>query len=303
MIKPPSPKTSGTAAPAPYDHAATQAEWDRRSQGRLGPYINISQGGAYGSGTPEELLAQQDAQPYLDQYAAADKSRFDARNSASMQGLKDIFGSFGYDFGGGGSSSGGFFGDSSGSGTSMAGPMTNGRVAGVDAPDMTEANAQIFGRAKDQAGQMSRASLQSLRDELGATGMLGSGAEAQGSRDIIAHGAGQLGEVSRENAVNESSQKADFAKMKYQGDITQRGQDIAAQEAEARLALQREVSKQQMLMEALKMLNGGAQSGTVVGNTVGYGQPSPPQRGLTPQVSRGHYASPQQVRDKLHQSY
>lgn len=169
----------------------------------------------------------------------------------------------------GGSSGGGFTGGGGGGaaggvagGVSMPGPVNYADnmptpIPGVEAPDMTAANAQIFGRAKDQAGQTARASLQSLRDELGASGMLGSGGEVQGTRDIVSRGMGQLGEVSRENAVNESAQKADFAKMKYQGDITQRGQDIAAQEAAARLALAREQSKQQLLLAALQGLGGG----------------------------------------------
>ncbi len=198
-----------------------------------------------------------------------------------IQQLQQAFG-----FGGGGTSGGGgggFLPPSGGGGTGVAGGpmnyMTSGedvsqtfnRIPGVDAPDMTQANAQIFGRAKDQAGQMGRASLQSLRDELGATGMLGSGSEAQSTQNIIAHGAGQLGEVSRENAVNESAQKADFAKMKYQGDITQRGQDIAAQEAQARLALQREMARQQMLLEALRNMGGGGYGGYGGGSPSGGG--------------------------------
>ncbi len=160
-------------------------------------------------------------------------------------------------------------------------PTTAEHIAGVTAPDMTDANAQIFGRAKDQAGQLGRASLQSLRDELGATGMLGSGSEAQSTADIAAKGLGQLGEVSRTNAVNEAAQKADFAKMKYQGDISQRGQDMADQQARASLAaqqamqqaqlqLQRETSRQQMLLEALRSLNGGnGVGGSPMGTFIG----------------------------------
>ena len=118
-------------------------------------------------------------------------------------------------------------------------------------PDMTASNAATFGRAKDQAGQTGRASLTSLRDELGVSGMLGSGAEVQGVRDITQNAAGQLGEVTRDQAVNDSSQKADFAKMKYQGDISMRGQDVQAQGDMARINLQKQLAQQQLLQSAL----------------------------------------------------
>ena len=206
--------------------------------------------------------------PEMDRYEAQRQLGLSRENSDYANRINSLKSVFGLTDGSGG---GGFLGGSGGSGGSggalppntdipVSMPMMT-RVPGVNAPDMTQANAQIFGRAKDQAGQVGRASLQSLRDELGATGMLGSGAEAQGTRDIAARGAGLLGEVSRENAVNESAQKADFAKMKYQGDITQRGQDIAAQDAAARLALERELAKQRMLLEALRGLTGGAGGG------------------------------------------
>ena len=212
---------------------------------------------------------------------ATSRGQYQGQMQSSLDALKGMYSQFGVDFGGGpasggagGAGGGGFLPPSGGrGGNTMPGPeiysstdpgaptAVPGRIAGVDAPDMTSANAQIFGRAKDQAGQMGRASLQSHRDELGATGMLGSGSETQGVRDIAAKGLGQLGEVSRANAINESQQKADFAKMKYQGDITQRGQDIAAQEAAARIALQRELARQQMLQQALASLFGGGGGG------------------------------------------
>ncbi len=94
------------------------------------------------------------------------------------------------------------------------------------APDMTKSNAASFARAKDQVGQVSRASLDSLSGEFGAQGMAGGGGQMQSIQNTIQSGAGELGDVSREQAVFDASQKADFAKMGYEGDITQRGQDI-----------------------------------------------------------------------------
>lgn len=113
--------------------------------------------------------------------------------------------------------------------------------------DMRAANAAAFSQAKNTAGRLGRASLDSLRGELGATGMLGGGAEVQGVRDIVDSNAGLLGNVANERAMYEANQAGDIAKTNYQGGltqnlanyqggITQRGQDIAAQEAQARLA-------------------------------------------------------------------
>jgi hypothetical protein len=66
--------------------------------------------------------------------------------------------------------------------------------------------------------------------------MLGGGAEAASVRNVIQSGAGELGQVSRDQAVKQADLAADFAKTGYAGSITQRGQDVSAQEAQARLA-------------------------------------------------------------------
>lgn len=121
-------------------------------------------------------------------------------------------------------------------------------------PDPTAATNAAFAGAKDQVGAMSRASLTSLNDELGASGMIGSGAQVQGTRDIIAGGAGQMGQVSRDLAGKNADQAADFAKLGYQGGITQRGQDIASREAAARLAAEERRAREALLQRILSGL-------------------------------------------------
>jgi hypothetical protein len=49
---------------------------------------------------------------------------------------------------------------------------------------------------------------------------------------------------------------ADFAKTGYEGDITQRGQDIQAQDANARLALAKQQMNMQMLNTILRGIGG-----------------------------------------------
>lgn len=148
------------------------------------------------------------------------------------------------------------------------GPVSGGAgVPHVDAPDMTASNNAIFAQAKDKVGQQSRASLDSLAGELGSQGMLGGGAQVQATRDVVNNNAGELGQVTRDLATKNSSDVADFKKMGYQGDITQRGQDIQSQEANARLALEQRAQQYQLLDLILKGIGGGSGGGS-------YGQPT-----------------------------
>ena len=93
--------------------------------------------------------------------------------------------------------------------------------------DMTAANSAAFGRAKDQVGQQSAGALAGLRSALGGRGMLGSGAEYRGTQGVITKGQGELGEVSRTQAINDVAMSADIAKANQQADLTMRGQDIS----------------------------------------------------------------------------
>ena len=159
--------------------------------------------------------------------------------------------------------SGGAGGGAGGGGTSFAGVggvggggVAGGNIAaGLDiAPiDTTAADDAIFARAKDTAGQTGRASLESLRGLLGETGQLGGGAETQAVRDIVQSAAGQTGEVSRERAIQGSERGFQTALANQQTRLTQRGQDIAAQEAQARLALAQTQLQSQRSLELLRL--------------------------------------------------
>jgi hypothetical protein len=139
---------------------------------------------------------------------------------------------------------------------SSSGPGGTGSVPRPQAPDMTASNAATFARAKDQAGQIARASLNALNGELGAQGMMGGGAQVQGSRDIITDGMGMVGNVSRENAIQDASMKADFAKLGYQGDVTMRGQDISDKHATAQLKLAEQDRYMKMLSLLMQSVSG-----------------------------------------------
>lgn len=180
-------------------------------------------------------------------------------NDAANPALSGLLSSIGSTFGAGGGATaapagGGSF---SGSGASTVGsgggtPSVGGGggyVPPIKMPDMSRASDAAFATSKDRAGKIGRSMIDSLRGELGATGNLGGGAEVQGIKDIATEAGGVVGQASRDQAIKEADLGADFAKTGYQGSITQRGQDISAQEANARLAQEKELQASRMAFE------------------------------------------------------
>jgi hypothetical protein len=114
----------------------------------------------------------------------------------------------------------------------------------MQAPDMTAANAAAYNTAKDTVGKTGQSALSGFRDTLAGRGLLGSGIEAQGTEQLAESGAGQLGQVTRDQATKSADLAQQTALANYQGGIAQqgqqlgaataqRGQDIQAQEAAA----------------------------------------------------------------------
>lgn len=130
------------------------------------------------------------------------------------------------------------------------------QVPGVGPIDTSAEDSAIFGRAKDTAGKSARSSIESLRGLLGETGQLGGGAEAQATREIGETALGQVLDVNRTQAINNSQRAFDTARTNQAAAITQRGQDIAAQEAAARLAQeQAQLEFQKTAMQSQNSLN------------------------------------------------
>lgn len=101
-------------------------------------------------------------------------------------------------------------------------------IGTIEMPDTSAAQANIFARAKDKVGLQTSGALASLRSALAGRGMLGGGAEVRGAQNILTAGQGQLGDTTREQAIQEGNRLSDFAKMGYEGAIAQRGQNITA---------------------------------------------------------------------------
>lgn len=97
------------------------------------------------------------------------------------------------------------------------------RGLGVDG-DEAAARAAAFARAKDQSGQINRGAVESLRSLYAGSGNVG--AQRQGLENIVASGAADLNEFTRDQLMADLEREADVSDLTYTGNITQRGQDI-----------------------------------------------------------------------------
>lgn len=189
-------------------------------------------------------------------------NQFNTAANPALTGLLNSFGSstnginsgFSSGFSGGGaaptSSNSSGYGSAAGYGLASS-PAGQGlaRVGGIQLPDTQAATNAAFASAKDKSGQIARSSIDSLRGELGATGNLGGGAEVEGVRQQVNNASGIEAEAARAGEMKNADLAADFAKTRYGGEITQRGQDVAAQEAAANLAQQKELAQARLAFE------------------------------------------------------
>ena len=101
----------------------------------------------------------------------------------------------------------------------------------VQKPSMASyeaAQAAEYGKAKDQIGRNGEAAMRSLRNVMQSRGISGSGIEAEGSANILGQMTSGLGQTSRDQATQRLGRLNAIDDMGYQGDITQRGQDLTA---------------------------------------------------------------------------
>lgn len=111
------------------------------------------------------------------------------------------------------------------SGTPGTIPPPGGGVGGPGGSSSTNANLL---RAKEQQGQIARSSLTGLRSALGATGMLGSGAEAEATAGLAGDAMSGISNINRQGYIEDEETARQNTAMGYQGAITQRGQDITS---------------------------------------------------------------------------
>lgn len=162
------------------------------------------------------------------------------------------------------------------------------QIAAIQGPNMDAANAAAFAAAKDQTGQEARGALTGLAGAMAGRGISGSGVEGRGQVGVVNQGQQELGAASRQQAVNQATLAETNALASYQGDVTQRGQNIenmnaqtgfgvtqrgqdigAQQAAEAALVAQR---GQDMSLRGLEYQGGISQRGQDIQNSYQQGQ-------------------------------
>lgn len=107
-------------------------------------------------------------------------------------------------------------------------------IGGGMSPQEQAARAAAFARAKEQAGGTARAAmtgLQGAMDNRGLTGSTGSGLESGGMADIMGGAAGAVNDTTREQLISDLNRYSGIADETYQGNITQRGQDLQQRQA------------------------------------------------------------------------
>ena len=91
---------------------------------------------------------------------------------------------------------------------------------------MNDATTAAFAHAKDQAAQTATSSMNTLEGALAARGLQGGGYEAGQIGGTLATAANQIGAASRAEAQTNSELQQQAAEEQFQGQVTQRGQNI-----------------------------------------------------------------------------
>lgn len=109
--------------------------------------------------------------------------------------------------------------DGGGGGTGGAtGPNPQAEQAARDA---------AFAREKEKIGQIGRGALTGLSNSMSERGVQGGGYEQKGIADIVAGGQGQLGDVAREQTIQDLTRAQQLADLTSQQGLQKRGQDVS----------------------------------------------------------------------------
>lgn len=116
-------------------------------------------------------------------------------------------------------------------------PQIPPRVPQIPDADRTAAEAAEFGRAKDRIGLATQGLMKSIRNNFSKRGLSGSPLAMSREAGALEHGAGQIGETIRDQAISGLNRQYDVRDQNYQGDLSQRGQDISAEAQRNNLVL------------------------------------------------------------------
>lgn len=93
------------------------------------------------------------------------------------------------------------------------------------------ARSAAFARAKEQAGQNALAGLRTVQENVADRGLMDSSYEANLTGNVISGASGQVNDFTREQLIQDLNRAAQISDTTYQGNITQRGQDLQRQQA------------------------------------------------------------------------
>ena len=114
-------------------------------------------------------------------------------------------------------------------------PMFMQQISGVGGPgtgqipfDEEAARAEAFSRAKSMRGKTAQAALRSLADWSAATGRMGGGGEAELAANVLGEAGGGINDFIGEQYIQDLNRSRQISDRNYSGDLTRRGQDLAA---------------------------------------------------------------------------
>ena len=127
--------------------------------------------------------------------------------------------------------------DVSSSGLTSGEQGTYNPTATIAPLNLAASDNAAFANAKDQAGQTAQASMTGLQQALAARGMGGAGYEAGQIGNTLATAANQIGAAGRAQAIEDANLTAEGNVANLGAQVSQRGQDIGAQQGAASRAL------------------------------------------------------------------
>lgn len=110
-------------------------------------------------------------------------------------------------------------------GAMIAGPGRDPRVAAPEVKAKAPGQSEAFASAKDASSRLTRKAMDAIKDSMSARGTAGSGREDSMMADVLSDAAMYQSGAELAQQMAAENQSWEAAKMGFEGDIAQRGQD------------------------------------------------------------------------------
>lgn len=158
-------------------------------------------------------------------------------------------------------------GSAGGAGTPYTAPTYGGA-------DLTEKHRLAFGRAKDRAGKIGKASLRGLRESMAARGLLGSGIESAGTAGLHGDVAENLSNVVTQQASEQAGADTHAANQNFNAQQQAAQMNFNAQQQAAQRAQAMQQSLLGLIQSAGGLYDSGPQATSPYGGLPGRQQPT-----------------------------